>query len=193
MPKQELYRVMNTEIRIVLAHTRNALKYLEEGCIWSAVIVLMAIIGSRAGISARKNGIRKSIIRFFFLYLFVVYLYCVLWLTIFSRAPGSFGGIDLRILAKWSHSPMERALFIENIMMFIPMGIFLPIFWPMQRHVWLCMPTAVLCSVCIEGIQLGFGLGYCQLDDIIANAGGFLIGFGVWFLVKSLGRVKKGC
>ena len=122
----------------------------------------------------RKAG---SFLRILLFALFLAYFYCVLEMTILSRRPGHYGGIDWRILAKWKESDWEKAFFISNVLMFVPFGFLLPMLANPLRNVLVAFPIGMFTSVAIEGIQLWFQLGYCQLDDVFANMLGFLAGF----------------
>ena len=64
-----------------------------------------------------------------------------------------------------------------NIMLFVPMGYLLPfIIKPMRYSIIACTAAGFICSVATEYAQLNYGLGYFQLDDIINNTLGCLIG-----------------
>ncbi|RHU96207.1 VanZ family protein [Clostridium sp. OM07-9AC] len=66
-----------------------------------------------------------------------------------------------------------------NILLFLPFGILLPVCLPGRGH-WLTVPAGILCSACIEYIQLRTGRGYCQLDDVVMNGLGALAGWLIW-------------
>ena len=68
---------------------------------------------------------------------------------------------------------------INNILAFIPFGVL----FPGKRWKWLLL-IAVLFSAGIEAVQYAFNLGWCEIDDVICNALGALIGFGVLKWIK---------
>lgn len=123
------------------------------------------------------------------LFFLIVYIYCVLQLTVFSRKPGNYGGIDMRFLAKWDEWYGEKAYLISNIIMFLPLGILLPMMAKWTKHIILSLPVAALCSVGIEVVQLKYQLGFCQLDDVVANSVEFLIGFLVFLILYDVYQV----
>ncbi len=49
---------------------------------------------------------------------------------------------------------------------------------------------ALMTSAIIEITQYIFNLGWCELDDVISNTAGALIGFGCYVIVHKL--IKKG-
>ena len=64
-----------------------------------------------------------------------------------------------------------------NILLYIPMGYLLPfIIKPMRYSILACTAVGFLCSCATEYAQLRYGLGYFQVDDIMNNTLGCLIG-----------------
>ena len=124
--------------------------------------------------------------------LFLIYAEVLLQTAYFSREQGTRTGIDLDLFGTWGHTATAHAYFIENIMMFIPFGILMPIaFKKMRKGRW-CVLAGFLCSCGIELSQLLTSRGYCQLDDVVTNTVGALIGWGVWRVCENLfNRLQK--
>ena len=78
---------------------------------------------------------------------------------------------------KWQMNDMEKAYFVSNIIMFVPMGVLLPMLFKWSKYLLTSLPVAIVLSSLIELIQLKRKIGYCQLDDVVANIIGFLIGY----------------
>ena len=76
-----------------------------------------------------------------------------------------------------------------NIGMFIPLGFGLPWVHAALRRWWKTLLTAAGVIVCVELVQLVTLLGHCDVDDLILNLIGVLIGYLIWFL--ALGRKKE--
>ena len=119
--------------------------------------------------------------------LFSVYVLFLLWLTILSRQPRSFERV-FKLELLWSYRAWaagapdgmtESVQNINNILVFTPFGAL----FPGKRWKWLLL-TVVLLSAGIEAVQYAFNLGWCEIDDVICNALGALIGFGVWKWIK---------
>ena len=69
-----------------------------------------------------------------------------------------------------------REVFL-NILLYVPMGYLLPfICKPMRYSVIACTVVGFLCSCATEFAQLHYHLGYFQIDDILNNTLGCLIG-----------------
>lgn len=71
---------------------------------------------------------------------------------------------------------------VGNVLFTVPLGLLLPaLFKPMQK-LWL-MLVVVAAAVCAaEALQFWFMLGSCDIDDLILNLFGALLGFGLWGL-----------
>lgn len=119
--------------------------------------------------------------------LFVVYCFFLLWLTIFSRQPR-----PVERVFKWElfwayrawaagapYGKRESIQNINNILIFVPFGFL----FPRDKWKWLLV-TVFLFSITIEAVQYVLNLGWCEIDDVICNALGAVIGFGIWKLVK---------
>lgn len=68
---------------------------------------------------------------------------------------------------------------IGNILLFVPLGIFLPAIWKKQRSFGCFFLTIAAAIVCVELIQLFAMLGSCDIDDLIFNTAGASIGFAI--------------
>lgn len=64
-----------------------------------------------------------------------------------------------------------------NIIMFIPMGFFLPILWKKLEKLSSCTLTGVMIILAVEIVQLFSLLGSFDIDDVILNCIGIIIGF----------------
>lgn len=80
---------------------------------------------------------------------------------------------------------------IENIIMFIPFGLLAPMVFKRMRKVRFCVFIGFLCSCGIELSQLITQRGYCQLDDVVTNTVGMLVGWGIWKMLSSVGIAKN--
>ena len=78
-----------------------------------------------------------------------------------------------------------------NVAVFVPMGVFLPWLWPPMRKLWLFLPVVLALIVLIETVQYSTYLGVCDVDDLILNAAGCLIGWGIFTLARHIRRKKS--
>ena len=81
---------------------------------------------------------------------------------------------------------MREALLnlIGNTAMFIPLGIIWPaVFKNLNSH-WKVIAAGVGTSLCIELMQLPFYDRTTDIDDLLLNSVGFLVGYGIYLLVR---------
>lgn len=75
---------------------------------------------------------------------------------------------------------------IGNTTMFIPLGIVWPIVYKELDTHKKVIAAGVGYSLCIEILQLPFFDRVSDIDDLILNSLGFLIGYGIYVLLKKL-------
>lgn len=73
-----------------------------------------------------------------------------------------------------------------NILLFTPIGLFLPALFPKQRKAGWFFSTVVLAILLVELVQLFTLVGRCDVDDLILNVFGAGIGFVVFCIGKKL-------
>lgn len=144
----------------------------------------------RAALSERLNLWLKNAGHFLGSNLFVIYLWMLVMIVFFCREPGSRMGTDFRFMGTWGKTMQDHAWVIENIFLFLPFGFLFPVWLPEKKTAW-TIPVGFLCSVAIEYCQLRTGRGFCQLDDVIMNTLGAVIGFLCWKIAHSLCRHHK--
>lgn len=155
---------------------RQPISYL-----FPAIIITMAGVLVFKIYKKGKGRIRFSCI------LFIIYIEILMQTAFFSREPGSRQQIDLNLFGTWGQTAIAHAYFIENIIMFIPFGFLAPMVFERMRKVRFCVFIGFLCSCGIELSQLITQRGYCQLDDVVTNTVGMLVGWGIWKMLSSVG------
>lgn len=79
-----------------------------------------------------------------------------------------------------------------NIVSFIPLGFFVPAIYcrpPMLKQV---LAFALLFSAILEGVQVLLRAGVFDIDDIILNVLGAVVGYGAFVLMATLLRINSG-
>lgn len=108
---------------------------------------------------------------------FGMYFALMMVITFLSRESGDSNGLDLRLFSTWGINKRNNAFVVENILLFIPYGFFGC--WA-SRRLRRFLPSLALgggTSLGIELLQLITGRGFFQIDDIITNILGTIIGF----------------
>ena len=75
--------------------------------------------------------------------------------------------------------------------MFIPSGIILPVVYKKLNNLAKVVAAGALISLSIEVIQLPFGSRATDIDDLILNTIGVMIGYEIYSLVKKIKSSKQ--
>ncbi|WP_243454610.1 VanZ family protein [Desulfosporosinus fructosivorans] len=145
---------------------------------------------------SKKIGYKLSIEHIVIVYIFVYYLTGVLSFTgipsIRDIVHNSFGIITPKGL---NFPPDEFNLipflwitegvrpYIENILLFIPLGFMLPCIWKKYEVLWKTALSGITISLIIELSQL-FNRRVTDIDDLLMNTLGALIGWVIFRLLK---------
>jgi glycopeptide antibiotics resistance protein len=128
---------------------------------------------------------------------FVLYLLFLLKLLLFSRPPGSDRSLNLipfatiaNYLSGSAGVPAGIAFgnLAGNVAAFVPLGVFLPV---LRRRpgIGSNLLIVVCASAAVEVVQGSFGLGASDIDDVILNTVGGLI--GILFFTALRGVLKR--
>lgn len=124
--------------------------------------------------------------------LLLEYIISLIVLTLITRSGNH--QIGHNFIPFWSYAAIinenQGALFVDNVLnliVFLPIGVLLGcgyknIKW--QKELYL----AAGLSICIEILQFIFKRGFSEVDDVIHNTLGCMIGFGIY---KSIAGVCK--
>lgn len=80
---------------------------------------------------------------------------------------------------------------LGNLLGFIPFGFLLPLLISFFRNLFKILVAGFLLSLGYETIQLVFDLGIFDVDDLILNTAGVLIGFIIFALAYFFFRAVK--
>lgn len=84
-----------------------------------------------------------------------------------------------------------RSMFM-NIVLFVPIGIFMPFSFKdrSNKNIYLTLIFALSLSILIEAVQYVLGLGYSEIDDVIMNFLGAFIG-SLSYIVSRFIELRK--
>ena len=142
----------------------------------------------------------------FWRFLFVVYAAILLWL-LFDRTPNWDDGFSYwealranvnltpfftirnywKVVSYMEFSPLFWHCVINlggNIFLFIPLGYFLPRLWPFLRNFFSFLLTCALAIALVELLQLMTLLGSLDIDDLILNLFGMIVGYLLFIITK---------
>ena len=137
---------------------------------------------------------------------FVVYAALLLWL-LFDRTP-DWGDADTyaqlirgnmnlvpfhtignywKVVSRLEFTPLFFHCVINlggNIILFIPIGYFLPRLWPFLRNFFSFLLVCTAAITLVELLQLVTLLGSLDIDDLILNLFGMIIGYLSFLIIK---------
>lgn len=134
-----------------------------------------------------KKSIQIKKKKFIINILLIGYIIVVLLVTLAGRARVIQYGISLELFSSYHYawnnfSIVEWRNIILNILMFVPLGFLLPLVHESFKTWWKTYLAGLGLTVFIELSQLIFHLGVFEVDDIMNNAVGCMIGFGIYAL-----------
>ncbi len=84
---------------------------------------------------------------------------------------------------------VKREAFINiigNVSLFIPTGIILPILYKRLDTFWKVLLAGAGISLCIELVQLALPNSVTDIDDLILNTTGVIIGYAIFSLIRRM-------
>ena len=140
-------------------------------------------------LALREPKSRKHLLHhMIWVYIFLLYLY----LALSTAGIGSVWDIgkydtiirpdEINFIPFQSEGIMTYVL---NILMFMPLGFLLPLIWKNYRNITNVLFTGFGFSLSIEICQL-FNLRATDIDDLLMNTLGTLIGYFIWLLLINI-------
>jgi len=158
-------------------------RYFIVACLGVILLVVLFCIGyffiyQKLMKGKRKLAINKAII----ISLLAGYILAVLYGTLFSRTGLNSGSVNLHIfssyIAAWnSFSLRSWQQLVFNIVLFIPLGALLPLLKKQFEKPYWTIGTGFLFSLSLELNQLLSDRGSFDLDDLLNNLAGTVIGY----------------
>lgn len=78
-----------------------------------------------------------------------------------------------------------------NLALFMPSGIMLPLVYPQLHRFWKVVAAGAGLSFCIEVLQLPFQVRSSDVDDLIQNTLGVIIGYGLYLLLRKTWSARR--
>lgn len=72
---------------------------------------------------------------------------------------------------------------LGNVVMFVPLGFFLPRLYEKTRRMWRTLLAAAGIVILVEVFQMLTLVGVCDIDDLILNEMGVAVGYGLHCLI----------
>ncbi|MEK4665102.1 VanZ family protein [Priestia sp. FSL H7-0729] len=168
----------------------------------------------------KQNNQKKSKHYILWIAVFMIYVYLLTKLILFKGSPVDFGVVKVRLMAflqqpglihtrtinltpfqeisrDWNslsiHRPGTAIHLVGNVLAFIPLGIFIPVLTgnKLFSGVKVFLLSLIL-SLGYEVTQLVTGMGIFDVDDLLLNTLGGLIGYIIFTMAIGLKRVLVG-
>jgi glycopeptide antibiotics resistance protein len=134
---------------------------------------------------------------FFYWFLFILYLFFLFYFLFFSEKMGRLTGEqyrynlvpfrEIRRFIKYREIVGWKAFFVNiigNIIAFVPFGMLVPRLSGRMKHWYLVTLLALEFSFAVEVVQLVLKLGCFDVDDLILNTVGGLIGYLIYVCMR---------
>ena len=175
-------------IEYIDADISRSLEYLPYGL--AVGIPVAAVVVWLMNVTRKKK--QKPPVQWVPVTVFCDYMAVMLVITFLSRESGSRSDVlDLELFSTWGINNRNNAFVIENVLLFIPYGLFYCWSFPGTGKVLRCTFLGVVISLGIETMQLVTGRGYFQIDDIVTNTIGAFIGALLYVVLSFLGRTLQ--
>lgn len=150
-------------------------------------VVYKKIIGG-----SRKINKRQVIIGT----LFIGYIIMVIGVTFLNRRSGIYGNVNFHFLSTYieawnSFNQRNWQFIIMNILLFVPLGIFLPIIHKKFNNILWTLFVGLIITLIIECLQYLTGFGIFDIDDIFNNILGTAIGYSIKMSATEMLRKQK--
>jgi len=168
------------------------LEYLAYNIVITVMLTgLLYIFMTRIYTKSSETGKPVNYGRYVMIGIFIFYCLNIITITLLSREAGSRDSFDLRLFSTFSNNMDDNRYPIENILLFIPLGCFLPFFWKRFSDPLLCLAGGFGISTAIELVQFITKRGFLQIDDILTNTIGTMLGYSVLIVIKRIRNKQK--
>ena len=145
---------------------------------------------------------KKSKFNFFLLILFIIYLIALVYFVFFAEEYGRTRTTEQFYYNLMPFQEIRRYIeyramigipsviinLVGNVVAFMPFGFLLPMMSPKERRVFMIFLLSLELSLIIEVIQLFSHVGSFDVDDLILNTAGGLLGYAAYKAVRNIGR-----
>jgi len=171
--------------KYIIRDVTSMLRYLPYGLLAGMIVVIVLSVINNRRMKKNKEPLSVMAITGFMMYLVVL-----LFITFLSREGGSNKGIDMKLFSTWGINTRNNAYVIENILLFIPYGFFCAWIIKEINNIFICTLLGAATSLIIEWLQLLTGRGFFQIDDVVTNTIGAMMGYLIFRIFRKPPRRK---
>lgn len=158
-------------------------------CVILPCLIYQIVVIKRKNLKVEKN----VMIHLVWVYIFLLYIYLALSkagigsIWDIGRYSGLFRIDEINLIP---FDSVGILTYILNIIMFMPLGFLLPLIWKNFRNIINVSLTGLGFSLAIELCQL-FNLRATDIDDLMMNTLGAVLGYFIWVGVNNLFNLIK--
>lgn len=119
---------------------------------------------------------------------FVFYISIMVQVGVLSRTLGTMRTIVWVPFRTPGGDNLIALYALANLVLFIPFGVLVPKVFHSVNAFWKVILVTFVTSVCIEMIQYILACGYSQVEDVIMNVAGGVVGY---LIIQKIGRQKE--
>jgi len=157
------------------------------------IIGLIFLIGYKFIYQKLMNGKKKIQKKKLLLYGISICYFAVVFGAVFLSRGNVYKEINLHLFSSYleayhNMSPSLIRNIILNILLFVPLGVFLPLYTKKIDKIYIIIPIGFFITLIIEIIQYSTGYGIFEIADLLNNTMGVIIGYGLY---KSYNIIKN--
>lgn len=119
------------------------------------------------------------------------YIYIVVGITMLSRRESYSDIVNLELFSTFQKTFSGMKNVYENFILLMPCAVLLYALADVFRRVPAAFLTGFFASVAIETIQMQTHLGRFELDDILMNTAGFMVGYFLCAIVHKMASIVR--
>ncbi len=121
------------------------------------------------------------------------YIAILIQMGVISRTPGSVSEMVWIPFQTSGGSSLIVLYSLANLVIFIPFGILVPKVFRGINSVWAMALITFMTSVVIEIVQFMLACGYSEVEDVIMNVAGGVIGYLIIKFIEKRKNEKREC
>ena len=176
------------------------IRYAPSACIVAAGAVLLSGLVMHF---LKKNFVLSSVLedavsgkkcvwKLVWIFFLAAYIYIVIGITILSRSESGTRGASFELFRTFRNTFSARKQIYENVLMFVPYAVLLYGLAKPFRRWWVALLMGAGSSLLIEVTQWVTRTGYFEVDDILTNTVGMLLGYTICRIIEiGYKRIKK--
>ena len=132
----------------------------------------------------KKSGKVQSLLHTVAVFVFGYYLFGLLTVTGigFTSTMNFHPNISWTPFIGMITGPIDTIL---NVILFVPLGFFLPLLYKKYHNIKAIALTGLLLSLAVEFVQM-FDWGSSDINDLMTNTAGACVGFWIYFLLSKI-------